>query len=235
VIYAGCSGYSFKEWVGEFYPPKTPAKEYLAYYATQLNSVEINHTFRRFPRLELMQTWADMTPETFRLSFKMNQSVTHRYRLKEVSRPVSDFLDNLAPLGPRLGVVLFQLPPFFKLDLDRLETFLAELPQGRRFAMEFRHESWNEPAVVDRLKEAGVALCAAELEIDVEGAEPNGVIQTAPFLYIRLRKAPPYADAEVEALRELLARASHEAEDIYLYAKHDDEGIAPSQVKRLVR
>jgi uncharacterized protein YecE (DUF72 family) len=235
VIYAGCSGYGFKEWVGEFYPPKTPAKEYLAYYATQLNSVEINHTFRRFPRLELMQTWADMTPETFRLSFKMNQSVTHRYRLKEVSRPVSDFLDNLAPLGPRLGVVLFQLPPFFKLDLDRLETFLAELPQGRRFAMEFRHESWNAPAVVDRLKEAGVALCAAELEIDVEGAEPNGVIQTAPFLYIRLRKAPPYADAEVEALRELLARASHEAEDIYLYAKHDDEGIAPSQVKRLVR
>lgn len=235
MIYAGCSGYSFKEWVGEFYPPKTPAKEYLAYYATQLNSVEINHTFRRFPRPELMQTWAEKTPESFKLSFKMNQSVTHRYRLKEVSRPVSDFLENLAPLGPRLGVVLFQLPPFFKLDLGRLETFLSELPPHPRFAMEFRHDSWNDPSVVNRLKEAGVALCAAELDIDVDGAEPNGLIQTAPFVYVRLRKAPPYTDDEVEAVRTLLARASSEAEDIYLYAKHDDVGIAPAQVKRMVR
>jgi len=232
VIYAGCSGYSFKEWVGEFYPPKTPAKEFLAYYATQLNSVEINHTFRRFPRLELMQTWADKTPESFKLSFKMNQSVTHRHRLKDVSRPVSDFLDNLAPLGPRLGVVLFQLPPFFKLDLERLDTFLGELPAGHRFAMEFRHDSWNDPAVADRLKEARVALCSAEL--DVEATESNALVRTAPFLYVRLRKAPPYTDDEIETVRILLGRASSEAEDIYFYAKHDDEGIAPAQVKRMV-
>ena len=228
MIYAGCSGYSFKEWVGEFYPPKTPAKEFLSYYATQLTSVEINHTFRRFPRLEVIDTWAEKTPESFKLSFKMHQSITHRYRLKNVAQSVSDFLDNLIPLGPRLGVLLFQLPPFFKLDLERLETFLQELPQGHRYAMEFRHDSWNEPAVVDRLKEASVALCAAELEI---GA--SEIVPTAPFLYMRLRKAPPYTDDEIETVRTLLSRASNEAEDIYLYAKHDDEGLAPAQVKRM--
>ena len=111
MIYAGCSGYSFKEWIGEFYPPKTSAKNFLTYYATQLNSVEINYTFRRFPRVELIESWAEKTPESFNLSFKMRQSVTHRYRLKDVSRAVADFLEALVPLGPRLGVVLFQLPP----------------------------------------------------------------------------------------------------------------------------
>ena len=176
MIYAGCSGYSFKEWVGEFYPPKTPAKEFLSYYATQLTSVEINHTFRRFPRLEVIETWAEKTPESFKLSFKMHQSITHRYRLKNVAQSVSDFLDNLIPLGPRLGVLLFQLPPFFKLDLERLETFLQELPQGHRYAMEFRHDSWNEPAVVDRLKEAGVALCAAEFAIGASGNRAHGTV-----------------------------------------------------------
>lgn len=228
MIYAGCSGYSFKEWVGSFYPPKTPAKEFLAYYATQLNSVEINHTFRRFPRRDVIESWAEQTPESFTLSFKMHQSVTHRYRLKDVSRSVSDFLDNLVPLGPRLGVVLFQLPPHFKLNLDRLDGFLAELPEGPRFAMEFRHDSWNDPRVVDRLREAGVALCAAELEIDA-----TEIVQTAPFLYVRLRKPPPYTDGEIDTVRELLRRASTAAEDIYLYAKHDEAGVAPAQVKRM--
>lgn len=228
MIYAGCSGYSFKEWVGEFYPPKTRAKEFLAYYATQLNSVEINHTFRRFPRVEVIQTWAEKTPESFKFSFKMHQSVTHRYRLKDVSRSVSDFLENLVPLGPRLGVVLFQLPPNFKLDLDRLDGFLADLPEGHRFAIEFRHDSWNEPGVIARLEEAGVALCAAELEIDA-----TEIIQTAPFVYVRLRKPPPYRDDEIETVRRLLQGASASAEDIFVYAKHDDVGVAPEQVSRM--
>lgn len=228
MIYAGCSGYSFKEWVGEFYPPKTPAKEFLAYYATQLNSVEINHTFRRFPRVEVIRTWAEKTPESFKFSFKMHQSVTHRYRLKDVSRSVSDFLENLVPLGPRLGVVLFQLPPNFKLDLDRLDGFLADLPEGHRFAMEFRHDSWNESGVIERLEKAGVALCAAELEIDA-----TEIIQTAPFVYVRLRKPPPYSDDEIETVRRLLQGASADAEDIFVYAKHDDGGVAPEQVSRM--
>ena len=100
----------------------------------KLNSVEINHTFRRFPRLEVIEAWAEKTPEHFRFSFKMHQSVTHMARLKNVGRSVSDFLDALIPLKKRLGVVLFQLPPFFKLNHERLDSFLGELPAGFRYA-----------------------------------------------------------------------------------------------------
>lgn len=229
MIYGGCSGYSFKEWVGRFYPPKTSPRDFLAYYATQLASVEVNHTFRRFPRLELIGSWAEKTPESFRFSFKMHQSVTHRSRLNHVARSVRDFMDALMPLGSRLGVVLFQLPPFFKLDLARLETFLGDLPPGHRYAMEFRHESWNDASVVERVKEAGVALCAAELEIG--GTE---IVQTAPFVYLRLRKPPPYTDDEIRRVRGVLSRASEKAEDVYFYVKHDTGGAAPEQVRRIV-
>jgi uncharacterized protein YecE (DUF72 family) len=229
VIYSGTSGYSFKEWVGAFYPPKTAAGDFLAYYASRLTSVEINHTFRRFPRMEMIQSWADATPERFKFSFKMHQSVTHMSRLKNVTVSVRDFMDNLMPLGPRLGVVLFQLPPFFKLDLERLDAFLGELPKGHSYAMEFRHESWNDPEVPVRLRAAGVALAGAEIEI-VENPE---VVVTAPFAYVRLRKTPPYTEEEIGRAGELVKRLSRQVKDIYLYAKHDDEGVAPEHVKRI--
>jgi uncharacterized protein YecE (DUF72 family) len=229
VIYSGTSGYSFKEWVGAFYPPKTAAGDFLAYYASKLTSVEINHTFRRFPRMEMIQSWADATPESFKFSFKMHQSVTHMSRLKNVRASVRDFLDNLMPLGPRLGVVLFQLPPFFRLDLERLDAFLDELPKGHSYAMEFRHVSWNDPEVPVRLRASGVALAGAEIEI-VENPE---VVVTASFAYVRLRKTPPYTEEEIGRAGELVRRLSREVRDIYLYAKHDDEGVAPEQVKRI--
>jgi len=229
VIYAGCSGYSFKEWVPAFYPEKTPARGFLAFYASELSSVEINHTFRRFPRVELVRGWAEQTPESFKFSFKMHQSVTHRARLNDVRRPVEDFLEALGPLGPRLGVVLFQLPPFFKRDLDRLDAFLGELPRGHRYAMEFRHESWRVPEVAERLRRAGVALCSAELEI---GARSEPVL-TAPFAYLRFRKEPPYSEEEIEEARALVTRLSERGEDVYLYVKHDAEGRAPADVKAI--
>ena len=229
MIYSGTSGYSFKEWVGAFYPPKTPAGEFLPYYASRLTSVEINHTFRRFPRMETIQSWADSTPESFKFSFKMHQSVTHMSRLKNVGNSVRDFMDALMPLGPRLGVVLFQLPPFFRLDLERLDSFLGELPAGHSYAMEFRHDSWSDPEVAVRLQAAGVALAAAEIEI----GEAREVAVTAPFAYVRLRKTPPYSEEEIGRAGELVKRLSSEVQDVYLYAKHDDEGIAPEQVKRI--
>ena len=229
MIYSGTSGYSFKEWVGTFYPEKTPAAEFLPYYSSKLTSVEINHTFRRFPRMDRIQSWADATPESFKFSFKMHQSVTHMSRLKNVGASVRDFMDNLMPLGPRLGVVLFQLPPFFRADLERLDAFLRELPEGHAYAMEFRHDSWNDPEVALRLRAAGVALAAAEIEI----AETPDVAVTAPFAYVRLRKTPPYSEEEIVRAGELVKRSSREVQDIYLYAKHDDEGVAPEHVKRI--
>ncbi|HXV63346.1 MAG TPA: DUF72 domain-containing protein [Vicinamibacteria bacterium] len=229
MIYAGCSGYSFREWIGAFYPPKTPAREFLHFYASRLNSVEINYTFRRFPKSDLVSSWSESTPSEFRFSLKMHQSVTHMARLRGVGASVRDFMDALVPLGNRLGVVLFQLPPFLRCELDRLDAVLAELPSGHRYAMEFRHESWQVEAVEGRLREAGVALCAAELEIDA-AAEPA---ITAPFAYVRLRKTPPYGETEVEAARELVKRLSAKVEDVYVYVKHDEEGRAPTDVRRI--
>lgn len=222
MVYTGTSGYSFREWVGSFYPPKTPSKRYLAYYASRLKSVEINHTFRRFPNAERIGAWAEETPETFKFSLKMHQSVTHLARLKNVGDSVTDFVKALEPLGPRLGVVLCQLPPYFRFDLERLETFLEELPAGPRYAMEFRHDSWNEPVVLDRLRDSGVALCAAEADI---GA--GQFVCTASFAYLRLRKVPPYTDEEMGTLRRQLTDVASRVEDVYLYLKHDDEGLAP--------
>jgi uncharacterized protein YecE (DUF72 family) len=215
--------------VGSFYPAKTPAREYLRHYGTKLNSVEINHTFRRFPRSEMIQSWADATPESFRFSFKMHQSVTHMSRLKNVDASVRDFLDALMPLGPRLGVVLFQLPPFFKQDLERLDGFLRDLPAGHRYAMEFRHESWDVPEVASRLRDAGVSLAAADIEI----GEAMEVPVSAPFAYVRLRKTPPYSEEEIQKAGRLLKRLSEQVGEIYIYAKHDDVGVAPDQVKRI--
>jgi uncharacterized protein YecE (DUF72 family) len=228
MLYAGTSGYSFREWVGSFYPPKTPSKKYLAFYASKLSSVEINHTFRRFPTVELTSSWAAETPESFRFSIKMHQRVTHKLRLKDVKKAVSDFLEALEPLGPRLGVVLFQLPPHFRADRTRLESFLSELPRGYRFALEFRHPSWNESAIVDLLRDNGVAFCTAGLEIG-----DNRFVSTAPHAYMRLRKVPPYTEEEATMARRQIDDILKRVKDLYLYVKHDDEGLAPETVIRL--
>jgi uncharacterized protein YecE (DUF72 family) len=195
MLYTGTSGYSFREWVGTFYPPKTKAADYLTFYASRLNSVEINHTFRRFPTAELLASWAEKTPETFAFSLKMHQSVTHRARLKSVGASVEDFLKAAEPLGPRLGAILFQLPPYFRADM---------------------------------LRDHGVALCAAEAEIG-----ESTFISTASHGYVRLRKVPPYTDQEIQQARSQIADISSQVEDLYVYVKHDDEGVAPEMVLRL--
>lgn len=228
MLYTGTSGYSFREWVGPFYPPKTKPTDYLAFYASRLNSVEINHTFRRFPTSKLLASWAEKTPESFAFSLKMHQSITHRARLKDVGESVGEFLKAAEPLGPRLGAILFQLPPYFRADLDRLKAFLKDLPTGHRYAMEFRHESWNEPAVVEALRNRGVALCAAEAEIG-----DSTFTSTAPHGYVRLRKVPPYTEEEIEQARREVADILKQVEDLYVYVKHDDEGVAPETVLRL--
>lgn len=228
MLYGGTSGYSFREWVGPFYPPKTSPKKYLAFYASRLNSVEVNYTFRRFPTPKLTSSWARETSESFRFSIKMHQSVTHRARLKDVSESISGFLEALAPLGPRLGVVLFQLPPNFKADKELLTSFLEGLPTGFRFAMEFRHPTWNDRAIHDLLRRSGVALCAAEAEIG-----KTAFLSTASFGYLRLRKVPPYTDGEMKTVQGQVVEILNRVEDLYLYVKHDDEGAAPTTVLRL--
>jgi uncharacterized protein YecE (DUF72 family) len=124
--------------------------------------------------------------------------------------------------------VLFQLPPYFRANLDRLKSFLGELPTGHRYALEFRHESWNEPAVSEVLRDAGVALCSAEAEIG-----EAQFTRTAPHGYMRMRKVPPYTEDEVATAQRQIREILEQVEDLYLYVKHDDEGLAPETVLRL--
>jgi uncharacterized protein YecE (DUF72 family) len=228
VLYVGTSSYSLKEWVGSFYPPQTPAREFLKYYASRLGTVEINYTYRHFPKDSTSASWAAETPETFRFSFKMHQSVTHIKRLKGVDTSISDFLKALEPLGPRLGVVLLQLPPSFRADLKLLEETLEKLPKDKKFAFEFRHPSWDNPDTIDLLLRAGVALCNAETKIG-EGIPPV----TARHAYIRVRQEPPYSEEELRYLQKKTAQGIKEAEELYVYIKHDKAGLAPQVAMQL--
>ncbi len=222
MVYVGTSGFAFREWVGPFYPPRTPASRYLAEYASRLNTVEINYTFRRFPTAKLLSSWAAQTPPAFKFSIKMHQSVTHVARLREVGGAVRDFIALLEPLGPRLGVILFQLPPFFPADLSGLEKILAVLPRDRKFAFEFRHPSWLIRETADLLRAAGAALCRGELSMGEDLLSP-----TASYTYIRLRTIPPFSAAESTAIRVRIKETRARAEEVYFYLKHDPAGLSP--------
>ncbi|HKT47839.1 MAG TPA: DUF72 domain-containing protein, partial [Candidatus Acidoferrales bacterium] len=150
-LYAGTSGWSYPSWKPEFYPEKLAPKKFLNYYATRLNSVELNYTFRRFPTEKLLRGWIEETPGHFKFAVKANQKITHVSRLRNVGDFTMDFVKALQPLDEngRLACVLFQLPPFLKRDASLLQDFLGVLPRTIRAAFEFRHESWFSEDVYD--------------------------------------------------------------------------------------
>ena len=225
-LLAGTSGYGFRDWVGVFYPEKTKPADFLSHYASVFRTVEVNHTFRRFPRPELATAWAGSTPESFRFAVKAHQGITHRARLADTEESVASFLKALEPLGKRLGPVLFQCPPWFRRNDERLATFLASLPAGGRAALEFRHESWDCDAVRDACRAAGAALVAGISELD----GPPDISVTADFAYVRLRRDPPYSPEERKVISGMLERLRDRVETLYLYVKHDGPGLAPDAV-----
>src|ERR1043165_1859913 len=165
-IVAGASGYSFKEWCGTFYPQKIKAEEMLPFYSARLPTVEINNTFYKFPRANVMENWRDTTPEGFRFAIKSPRRITHIGRLKpeSVTESIGFLYGNLVPLGVKRGPVLFQCPPTMKKDLARLNGFLALLPQDHGAAFEFRNDSWFADDVYAALRSVGAALVLSERE-----------------------------------------------------------------------
>ena len=219
-IHVGTSGFSYKEWKGPFYPEDLKNADMLAYYAERLPSVEINNTFYRMPKKEVLASWASQVPDHFRFAIKASRRITHIKRLKEPVEETGYLLDNLAALGEKLGVVLFQLPPNLKKDLERLEKFLALLDRRVPAAFEFRNETWEDEDVVACLEADGAALVAAETE---EGGEP-ALRATAPFGYLRLRR-PDYDEAALRAWRTKLEALPWS--DAFVFFKHEDEGAGP--------
>jgi len=226
-VLAGTSGYSYKEWKRSFYPEDLPADEMLRYYASKLPAVEINNTFYRMPKAEMLSRWAEEVPDGFRFALKASQQITHRRRLKDAADPVGYFFKVAVTLGDRMGPVLFQLPPNLKKDLPRLTDFLAILPPASRCAFEFRHESWFEDDVFEALKAGGRALCVAE---DEELATPFQA--TTDWGYLRLRRQD-YAESDLrDRAARLLAQPWSEA---YVFFKHEEGGKGPKLAESLTK
>jgi uncharacterized protein YecE (DUF72 family) len=230
-LFAGTSGFSYPAWKPDFYPKDLPAKRFLEYYATRLNSVEANYTFRRLAPAKVLEGWVNATPEGFAFACKAHQNLTHILKMKEAESFTELFLKSLEPLraARRLGPVLFQFPPTFKCDLERLDGWLPLLPSDIRFAFEFRHASWLTDAVYERLAKRNLALCLAES--DKLEVPP---VFTADFGYFRLRKG----DYPEEARREIAARvrALLDGErDAYVYFKHEEDPHGAIWAEELVK
>jgi uncharacterized protein YecE (DUF72 family) len=227
-IYAGTSGYSYPEWKGSFYPEKLPQRGFLDFYAGKFSTVEINNTFYRFPRSSLLEGWRDGTPDGFTFAVKANQGITHKGRLQDVEELTRDFVERCRLLEEKLGPILFQLPPYFKRDDDRLANFLDRLDPRLRYAFEFRHESWFEDEVFKLLSDSGVALCVSE-----GAALDTPRLATGRFIYARLRR-DEYSDEELADWHAWMAEQAAAGRDVFAYLKHDEEGSSPEYALRLL-
>jgi len=217
--FIGTSGWAYASWKPGFYPQALPQKKFLEYYATQLNSVEVNYTFRSLPTERMLAGWLGATGEAFRFSFKAPQRITHILRLKDCADAVAALARALAPVeaAGRMGVVLFQLPPNFKVDVSRLASFLEAAERyGLRMSFEFRNSAWFCDEVYAVLKRHSVSLCVAESD-DLE--TPDKV--TAPFASYRFRRSG-YTEAHLDGIEKILRQRSADGE-VFAYFKHEEE------------
>ena len=217
-LYAGTSGWAYPNWKPDFYPAKLAQSKFLQYYATRLNAVEVNFTFRQLLKETTAQKWIAETPAGFRLSVKAHQVITHIKRLRKTEDFVPRFLSTIEPLAraEKLGPLLFQLPPNLKVDTALLEEFLTNLPRAVPSAFEFRHESWFVDPVFEMLKKYNRALCVAETE---ERVTPDVV--TADFNYYRYRK-PSYTGEERRAMVSRIREHLAAARNVFAYFKHEE-------------
>jgi uncharacterized protein YecE (DUF72 family) len=227
--YCGVSGWAYAAWKPDFYPAKLSSAKFLGFYASRLNSVEVNYTFRGFPTEKLLGNWIAATPPDFQFAVKAHQSITHIKRLKNVGDPTANFIATLKPLqdAGKLGPILFQLPPNLKCDLKLLQDFLATLPHRTRCTIEFRHPSWFVEDVFAALTKRGVALCLAETE-DLVTPEKR----TADFCYLRLRKEGYSTNDHKAIARRVRSLAQHG--EVFAYYMHFDSPECPLQAEELL-
>jgi uncharacterized protein YecE (DUF72 family) len=233
----GCSGWNYADWrEGVFYPPRCPARRWLAYYAERFDTVEVNSSFYRLPRRDAVARWAEQTPSGFVFSVKASRYLTHVKRLREVDAHLPLLLERIAPLvdAGKLGPLLWQLPPTFARDDERLAEALAAFPSDLRHAVEFRHESWFDPQPLDLLAEHGVALVVGDRP-DAPGPDRPG--PTTDFAFVRFHhgrrgRRGNYSDAELADWARTLRSWATQG-DVFAYFNNDWEGFAPRNARRL--
>ncbi len=218
-LYVGTSGFAYKEWKPDFYPAGLRQREWLGYYSSTLGSCEINATFYRLQSPETIARWGADTPDRFRFSLKMHRRITHARALApgEGARDLlKAFFDSAGRLGDKLGVVLLQFPPHRARDDEALAALIDALPSDRRYAFEFRNETWDRDGVRERIAAAGGTVCLSNTDGKAPDALPPG-----DLAYVRLR-TDEYAPDQRDAWKELLL-SEGSRRDVFAFAKH--EGI----------
>jgi uncharacterized protein YecE (DUF72 family) len=236
-ILVGCSGWNYKHWRnGVFYPSRLAAKAWLGFYASEFDTVELNTTFYRLPRRTAVERWVAETPPEFVFAVKVSRYMTHVKRLQDVEWHLPLLLDRIECLlgTPKLGPLLWQLPPTLQRDDKRLEIALASFPRDLRHAIEFRHESWFTDAVLDLLRAHEVALVVADRP-EIRGFQTDHV--TTNFVFVRLHhgsrgRRGNYSQTELEEWARRI-RGWAGSRDVYVYFNNDWEGFAPANARNL--
>jgi uncharacterized protein YecE (DUF72 family) len=228
-FWIGTSGYNYPEWKGSFYPEKLPSAKMLPYYAERFSTVEINYTFYRAPNEKIVEGWNKATPEDFKLTLKAPRRITHDRRLRDCGDLVRQFLETASTLGPKLGALLFQLPPNLKKDAALLDVFLDSFPPRVCAAFEFRHESWLDDEVYERLRTRNLALCVADSE-----RLSTPVIVTADYAYFRLRDEG-YTPDDIARWGDVMRETTSACREVFVYFKHEEEGKGPEFAKLLMQ
>lgn len=225
-VWTGTSGFSYDAWKGSFYPDGLPQREMLAHYARRLPAVEINNTFYRMPRESVLESWANQVPDGFRFALKASRRITHFKRLKDAEEDAEYLVRTASVLADRAGAILYQLPPNFQVDVDRLRAFVDALPNPGRSAFEFRHPSWFDDAVFETLRARNAALCLSE----TDDLDDPPLVATADWTYLRLRRAE-YSDGDLAVWSDRLREGPWR--EAYAFFKHEDAGVGPRLAARL--
>jgi uncharacterized protein YecE (DUF72 family) len=230
----GCSGWSYKDWRGPFYPRGVRVKDHLAYYATRFSTTEIDGSFYRLPTEKAVAAWRDAVPDGFLFAWKASRFLTHNKKLKEPEDSLKLILGRMEGLGDRYGPILFQLPPSLRLDRERLAYFLDRLPKTRRCTIEFRHASWYAPEIFRLLAEHDVALCVSD-----HHDAPSPWEATASFVYVRAhgpggRYYGRYSEPELRTLAHAIEGWRKDGKAVFCYFDNDIRSAAPRDAERLI-
>jgi uncharacterized protein YecE (DUF72 family) len=232
-IWIGASGWHYKHWLGTFYPPKTTARGMFDYYLRYFDTVELNNTFYRLPGQSAVRAWREQTPANFRFAIKGSRFITHMEKLKDPEASIARFSERIDILGKKAGPVLFQLPPGWPVDTERLDRFLAALPRDYRYAFEFRNETWNSEETLAILRRYGAGYCI----FDLAGYQ-TPLITTSNLVYVRLhgpggKYQGDYPKRTLEQWARRIAEWSSESRDVWVFFDNDDSGYAPKNALEL--
>ena len=238
----GCSGWQYKHWRNDFYPAGVPQSQWFARYASVFDTVEINNSFYRLPSADTFAKWRDQAPSRFLYAVKASRFLTHMKKLKDPDEPLSRFFENVRELGSRLGPILYQLPPNFGINLDRLEGFLSAIHRvapkaglGKRshHVVEFRDPSWYDGRVYELLNRYGVAMCLHDMAGSATERRAIGPCAYVRFHHGTSKYGGRYDDRRLDSWADWLTNRIADGLDVFAYFNNDTGGHAPRDAVRL--